>query len=570
MLGTKAAATSADRLKVILSHLPKKPGNIPFDFLGSKKSFEISPAPKGLESAITLLFTEDCLEFLVKLVETFDQKADEVLRQRVLRRCAVESGKLPEFVSKRPNKSKGWKIDSIPRRLVNRKLDLGDISPSRTDLLVNALNANVQGIQVDFDDGHCPSWRNQLQGLYNVFLAVRNQLPGTPALDKVPVMMLRPRAWNMMEHNVMINGREIPGPLLDFGVLIYHNGRIMADLDSGPFFYLSKVESASEARLWDQIFTWAENRLGLKFGTIKSCVLIENILATFEMESILYELRHHCIGLNCGIWDYSASIISLFGRRPEFVISDRVRYVNIDQLFLISYIKLLIKVCHKRGALATGGMAALVLDGDDSNNQESIIRRVCESKLKEIRLGLDGFMVHDLGLVTHINKLWNDNCPADNQLKVKLASFKKSAADLLKVPVGQVSLSALEHNISVATLFIEAWLRQSGTFTFRGAVEDSATAEISRSQVWQWIFHRVLLEDVEGTRVSRQLVFDLVDSFAQQLSASFNQVDKDRLLVAVKIFKELVTSRDPPIFITTYLNNHSCFLNACRQSNNGP
>lgn len=189
---------------------------------------------------------------------------------------------------------------------------------------------------MDFDDGHCPSWRNQLQGLHNVYLAVRHQLPGTPSLQDAPILMLRPRAWNMTEHNVMvdfyirkwnlsliltyliskINGREVPAPILDFGMLMFHNAEIMSKLDCGPFFYLSKVENAQEAKLWNDIFTWAEHKLDLRFGTVKSCVLIENILATFEMESILYELRHHCIGLNCGIWDYSASIISLFGCYP--------------------------------------------------------------------------------------------------------------------------------------------------------------------------------------------------------------------------------------------------------------
>jgi len=410
---------------------------------------------------------------------------------------------------------------------------------------------------VDFDDGHCPSWRNQLQGLHNVYLAVRHQLPGTPSLQDAPILMLRPRAWNMTEHNVMINGREVPAPILDFGMLMFHNAEIMSKLDCGPFFYLSKVENAQEAKLWNDIFTWAEHKLDLRFGTVKSCVLIENILATFEMESILYELRHHCIGLNCGIWDYSASIISLFGRQPEFVISDRTRYVNIDQLFLNSYIQLLVRVCHKRGALATGGMAALILDKNADHDR--IASQVCAAKLKEIQLGLDGFMIHDIHLVPAINQLWSQYCSTDNQLEKKLDHFERRAADLLKVPIGQVTLNALQHNIAVATLFIEAWLRGAGTFIYRGSIEDSATAEISRWQVWQWLYHQVTLEDAKCS-VTRRLVFDLVESFVDDIPIEDDR-HQDRLVAAMNIFKELVTARDPPIFLTTYLNNHSIFLN---------
>jgi len=544
----------AQRLKVILSHLPK-PVTSGQPTIKNIAGWEISPSPSGLEIASEHLFTEECIQFLISLVRKFESRVDEVFRHRVLNRCAIERGVVPNFSSHNSSNS-DWKIDPIPKRLTNRKLDLGDISPSCTALLSEALNTKVQGIQVDFDDGHCPSWRNQLQGLYNVYLAVRHKLPETCSLQDSPVLMLRPRAWNMTEHNVMIDGREVPAPLLDFGVLMYHNAEILSMLECGPYFYLSKVESTLEAKLWDDIFTWTEDHLDLQFGTIKSCVLIENVLAAFEMESILYELRHHCIGLNCGIWDYSASIISLFGRQPEFVISDRTRYVNIDQLFLNSYIQLLVRVCHKHGALATGGMAAQVVDKNTDQNE--IARQVCAAKLKEINLGLDGFMIHDVRLVPAINQLWDHHCSTDNQLEIELDHFERRAADLLKVPVGQVSLKALLHNIAVATLFIEAWLREAGTFIYQGSVEDSATAEISRWQVWQWLYHQVALEDTQR-HVTRRLVFDLVESFVESVPIQDDQ-HHDRLIAAMNIFKELVTARDPPIFFTTYLNNHSIFL----------
>nr|XP_014344193.1 PREDICTED: malate synthase-like [Latimeria chalumnae] len=416
---------------------------------------------------------------------------------------------------------------------------------------------------VDFDDGNCPTLSNQIKGIFNVYKAVRNQFPGAPPISKAPILMLRPRAWNMVEHAMMVNGKEVPGPLFDFGLLMYHTGRILFENESGPFFYLSKVESYLEARLWSQIFVWTETKLGLPLGSIKATVLIENILATFEMEEILYELKAHSAGLNCGIWDYCASFVNNFGHRPEFILPDRSKYVNMEKLFLKSYMELLVQTCHRRGALATGGMAALLLPKDKGTaDYQRVLATVTRLKLYEINAGVDGFMVYDFDLVEPMQKLFQEHTKGPNQLHILRADVVVTLQDLLSVPAGGVTLYGLKYNIGVGILFIEAWLRGQGHYHFRGQVEDSATAEISRSQVWQWIRHRVRLED-DGRMINRSLVQSQIKELEHELQECFKcstEREKERLCTATKMFLEIVQKRDFPPFITTYLNLDHTFL----------
>ncbi|KAK2182485.1 hypothetical protein NP493_351g03026 [Ridgeia piscesae] len=421
-------------------------------------------------------------------------------------------------------------------------------------------------IQTDFDDGHCPSWRNQLTGLYNVYRAVHNEIPDVPDISSAPVLMLRPRAWNMIEHNMMVSGKKVPGPLFDFGLLMYHNAQILVNCDSGPFFYLPKLEGYLEARLWNNVFTWTEQKLSLPSGCVKACVLIENVLASFELHEILYELRDHSAGLNCGIWDYSASFVNKLGTRPDFMLPDRNKYVSMDKHFLKSYMDLVIQTCHGHGALATGGMSALLLPSGDKLKYQEVMEKACSAKLKEIQAGADGYMVYDLGLVTPMQQLFREHTPGPNQLEVLREDVKVTAEDLLRMPPGGVTLGGLKHNIAVGILFIEAWLRGRGHFYFKGCVEDSATAEISRSQVWQWLRHRAPLEDASTpTVVTRRLVHQLIRELLQQMFLSVDHsftrnIDRCHLVTAAGIFEEVVTKRDFPEFITTYLYEEHAFL----------
>ncbi|XP_055607122.1 malate synthase-like isoform X2 [Uranotaenia lowii] len=405
------------------------------------KNIGIEKSPHRLEQAYDEIFTEGALQFLQDLCIEFDHQVEELLKCRLERNLSIRQGKWrPEF--KNTSEDLEWKVEDLPVRLRNRKLDLGDVSPANTAYFIDSLYAKVQGIQVDFDDGHCPTWRNTVQGLYNVTKVVHGALPGAPAdICSCPVLMLRPRAFNMIEHHCMVNGKEVIGPLFDFAILMFHNAKLMADLGVGPFFYLSKIEDPIETQLWNKIFTWTEHRLNLPKNSIKACVLIENILAAYQMEDVLYSLKEHAIGLNCGIWDYSASIIAKFGDHKDFLIPDRNKYVNMGQPFLRNYMQLLINVCHRRGALATGGMAAKLLPSGKGNGNltQEIIESVKLAKCVEIETGVDGFMVYDLRIVDSINELWNKKCSADNQIKLIPNVDHITASSLVKIPQATTS-----------------------------------------------------------------------------------------------------------------------------------
>ncbi|XP_069781460.1 malate synthase-like isoform X2 [Narcine bancroftii] len=531
-------------------------------------SVELEPPPATLKVEFQTLLTPEAIQFLAELVSMFDADIEEILQLRIVKKLDLNrQGGLPGFLphTSHIREDQSWKVQPVPQRLQNRHIDLGDVSPANTEHFTRALRSTAQGIQTDFDDGHCPNYFNQIQGLFNVYKAVHSQFPDIPHISKIPILMLRPRAWNMVEHNMLVNGKEVPGPVFDFGLLMYHCGRILFENECGPFFYLSKVESHGEARLWNKIFIWAQIKLGLPIGSIKATVLIENIFAAFEMEEILYELRDHSAGLNCGIWDYSASIVSKLGQRREFLLPDRSKYVNMEEMFLKSYMDLLVKTCHKRGALATGGMAALLLPQDpESSEYQRVLAIGKRFKLLEINAGLDGFMVFDLDLIEPMTKLFLEHTNGPNQLHILRQDVNVTPKDLLTLPSGGVTLHGLKYNIGVGILFIAAWLRGEGHFYFRGQVEDSATAEISRSQVWQWIRHKVKLEN-DNRVITRNLVQTLVKEMEAELQTVLHHStdsSKWQLTVASEIFLELVQKRDFPEFLTTYLNLEHTFLSA--------
>ncbi|XP_075902782.1 malate synthase-like [Nelusetta ayraudi] len=527
---------------------------------------ELSPPPTGLEAEYETLFTPEALLFVQELISLFDEEVDEVLRLRASRKAHLDlSGELPKFLKSTAHirLDPNWRVGPVPLRLRRRHVDVGDLAPCDTERFIQALQSPAQGLQVDFDDGNCPTFHNQIKGIHNVYKAAHNHIPNVPHISRAPVLMMRPRAWNMVEHNMMVEGKQAPGPLFDFGLLVFHCGRTLFANNSGPFFYLSKVENRLEAKLWNKIFVWTQQKLGLPLGSIKATVLIENVLAAFEMEEILFELREHSAGLNCGIWDYSASFVNKFGHRQAFLLPDRSKYVNMEKRFLRSYMDLLVQTCHRRGALATGGMAASLLPRDPlSDSHQRVLTTVTRLKLLEIQAGVDGFMVYDMNLIEPMQKLFQRFTEGDNQLHQLRTDVTVSHEDLLAMPLGGVTLFGLKYNIAVGVLFIDAWLTGKGHFFYRGQVEDSATAEISRSQVWQWIRHGAQLED-DQRPVSRELVVLLTSGVLRELSASCHSVRaKQRLHTAADVFLEVVLKRDFPAFITTYLNEEHTFLNA--------
>ncbi|KAG7461634.1 hypothetical protein MATL_G00193240 [Megalops atlanticus] len=539
------------------------------------REVELEPPPHGLEEAFQTLFNAKSLLFLAELATTFQTEVDKILNLRISRKVHLDlTGDLPGFSDDTAHirGDTAWRVLPVPERLQKRHVDIGDLAPCDTERFIQGLRSPAQGIQVDFDDGNCPTYHNQIKGIYNVYKAVHNQFHEAPPISQAPVLMLRPRAWNMVEQNMMVNGRQVPGPLFDFGLLMFHNATLLFENKSGPFFYLSKIESYLEARLWNSIFLWSEEKLGLPVGSIKATVLIENVLATFEMEEILYELRDHSAGLNCGIWDYSASFVNKFGHRSAFLLPDRSKYVNMEKLFLKSYMDLLVQTCHRRGALATGGMAALLLPRDKHSALYSkVLATVTRLKLLEIKAGVDGFMVYDLDLIEPMQQLFQQHTQGENQLTELRDDLTVTPANLLTMPAGGVTLYGLKYNIAVGVLFIEAWLTGKGHFFYKGQVEDSATAEISRSQVWQWIRHQVRLED-DG----RQVTSGLVKSLTQEVTQELREVlqcrtvrDVQRLLTATSMFLEVVQKSQFPEFLTTYLSQDHTFL-ASQAENPGP
>ncbi|CAB1325427.1 unnamed protein product [Coregonus sp. 'balchen'] len=476
---------------------------------------ELEPSPPGLEAEYRTIFTAGSLVFLQELVSTFDEEVDNILRLRISRKTHLDlSGDLPGFceVTAPVRSDPTWRVRPVPQRLQRRHVDVGDLAPCDTQRFIQALSSPAQGLQIDFDDGNCPTYHNQIKGIYNVYRAVHNQFPNAPKISQAPVLMLRPRAWNMVEHNMMVKGKEVPGPLCDFGLLMFHCGRLLFDSESGPFFYLSKVESYLEARLWNNIFLWTEQKLGLPVGSIKATVLIENVLSAFEMEEILYELKDHSAGLNC--------------HRGAFLLPDRSKYVNMEKLFLRSYMDLL---------------------------------------LLEIKAGVDGFMVYDLGLIEPMQKL---HTQGDNQMHQLRDDLAVTPDNLLCMPAGGVTLYGLKYNIAVGILFIDAWLKGKGHFFYRGQVEDSATAEISRSQVWQWIRHQTQLED-DGRVVTRGMVTELTQEVMGELTCCHTVREEQTLLTAAAMFLEVVQKRDFPEFLTTYLNLDHTFLSSQAKRHEG-
>lgn len=566
MAADKRLATISGHLQPRLSHGEKYRQSL-LDNLRQHGilDVELSGPPSCYEVEYQSLLTLDALIFIVELVRHFDSNAEQMLRYRSIRKLTLlDSGELPFFQPQSVEvRDKTWRVAPVPSRLQCRVVDIGDISPADTEMFMKALNSPACGIQTDLDDGHCPSWSNQLRGLYNIYQFVRGNLRGVPVMSDAPVIMFRPRAWNMFEFNMMVGGKVVPGALFDFGLHMFHNSKLMMKDGNGPFFYLPKLEGSNEVKLWNDIFVWTQQRLGLPQGSIKASVLIESIFCSFELDQILFELRHHSAGLNCGMWDYSASLISNFGHRADFILPDRKKYVSMDKQYLKSYMQLVIKTCHARGCHATGGMAPVVLPKDNPHLRQQITDKVCRAKLNEIKAGADGFLVFDPDLVQPLIQMWKTEVNSNNQLHVSRSELMVSRNDLLQLPRGGFTLQGLQDNITVGILFIDAWLRGQGVFVLNGAVEDSATAEISRSQIWQAIRHRCKLEG-DSLIVTKALVCGEIKRITDELVSqkAYNSVDTERLTMSAKILEELVLKRDFPQFITTYLYEHQAFRNS--------
>ncbi|MDB4950282.1 MAG: aceB [Gemmatimonadetes bacterium] len=447
------------------------------------------------------VLTPEALAFVVRLHRRFDGRRRELLAARTERQHAIDQGQVPDFPPETASvRAAEWKVAPCPADLQDRRVEI--TGPTDRKMVVNALNSGASCFMADFEDALSPTWLNVVEGQANLQDAIRRQIDfASPEgkeyklAEKTAVLIVRPRGWHLTEKHVLVDEEPISASLFDFGLFFFQNARELISRGSGPYFYLPKMENRLEARLWNDVFAFAQDELGIPRGTIRATVLIETILAAFEMDEILYELRDHAAGLNAGRWDYIFSVIKKFNRRGDFVLPDRAQ-VTMAVPFMRSYAELLVKTCHRRGAHAMGGMAAFIPSRKDAEVNRVALAKVREDKERETGQGFDGTWVAHPDLVPVAKEIFDrvlDGKP--NQKDVLREEVEARAEDLLSVGIadGKVTEAGVRLNVSVALQYVDAWLRGNGAVGINNLMEDAATAEISRAQLWQWIRHRAPL-----------------------------------------------------------------------------
>jgi malate synthase len=463
------------------------------------------PMKPGYEKVLT----PEAIGFAVELEREFGAERRRLLARRAAVQRRLDGGWKPDFLPETEAIRGGdWRVAPIPPDLQDRRVEI--TGPTDRKMVINALNCGANVFMADFEDANTPTWDNLIEGQANLREAVRRTItfddPQTgrhySLNGKTAVLFVRPRGWHLPEKHVLVDGEPMSGALFDFALFFFHNAKELVARGTGPYFYLPKLESHFEARLWNNVFRHAQARLGLPKGTVRATVLIETILAAFEMDEILYELRDHSAGLNCGRWDYIFSFIKKFAEDPNCVMPDRGQ-VTMTTHFLRSYSLLLIKTCHGREAHAMGGMAAQIPIRDDRAANEAAMEKVRADKMREAGDGHDGTWVAHPGLVTIAKEIFDREMPQPNQIARKRQDVHVTASDLLAVPKGTITEAGLRQNLNVGIGYIEAWLRGTGCVPLYNLMEDAATAEISRAQVWQWIRHGAQLDD--GRTIDRAL-----------------------------------------------------------------
>jgi malate synthase len=497
------------------------------------------------------VLTPEAIEFAVELEREFGAERRRLLARRAAVQRRLDAGWKPEFLPETKAIRDGdWRVAPIPRDLQDRRVEI--TGPTDRKMVINALNCGANVFMADFEDANTPTWDNLVEGQANLRDAVRRTItfddPQTgrhySLNGNTAVLFVRPRGWHLPEKHVLVDGEPMSGALFDFALFFFHNAKELAARGTGPYFYLPKLESHLEARLWNNVFLHAQSRLGLPKGTIRATVLIETIMAAFEMDEILWELRDHSAGLNCGRWDYIFSFIKKFAEDPNCVMPDRGQ-VTMTTHFLRSYSQLLIKTCHRREIHAMGGMAAQIPIRDDPAANEAAMAKVRADKEREAGDGHDGTWVAHPGLVAVAKEIFDREMPQPNQIARKRQDVQVTASDLLAVPEGTITEAGLRQNLNVGIGYIEAWLRGTGCVPLYNLMEDAATAEISRAQIWQWIRHGVQLDD--GRTIGRALCRNLLDEELAKLRAS-NKTGGYK--EAAELFSELTEAPDFPEFLT--------------------
>ncbi len=495
------------------------------------------------------ILTDEAIRFVAGLSRFAEGRRRQLIEARRVRQRAIDGGELPDFLPETASiRESGWKVGPIPADLQDRRVEI--TGPVDRKMIINALNSGASVFMADFEDSNSPTWDNNIDGQFNLRDAVRGGLsyvsPEGKRYEVGPapaVLFVRPRGWHLVEKHFLVDGAPVSGSLFDFGLFFFHNAQALLEKGSGPYFYLPKMESHLEARLWNDVFVFAQDRLGIPRGTIRATVLIETILAAFEMDEILYELRDHSAGLNCGRWDYIFSYIKKFRNRPDMVLPDRA-LVTMDRHFLNSYVQLLIETCHRRGIHAMGGMAAQIpIKGDPEANQRAL-DKVRADKLREVRAGHDGTWVAHPGLVPIAKAIFDEHMPEPNQLG-RRPEVRVAASDLLACPDGEITEKGLRWNIDVGIQYLEAWLRGSGCVPIYNLMEDAATAEICRAQVWQWVRHGASMSD--GRPVTATFVTEVIRETTNALS---ERNGRGEFETASRIYERMMTDAEFPEFLT--------------------
>jgi malate synthase len=466
------------------------------------------------------ILTPEAIDFLVTLHREFNPRRKQLLAARITRQAALDAGTLPNFLPETLSiRQENWTIAPLPADLRERRVEI--TGPVDRKMIINALNSGARVFMADFEDSTTPTWENLLDGQLNLRDAVRRTITYTDPttkknyalIDNPAVLFVRARGWHLEERHLLVDGEPMSGSLFDFGLYLFHNAAELLTRNSGPYFYLPKLESYLEARLWNDVFVRAQQLLNIPQGSIRATVLIETILATFEMDEILYELRNHSAGLNCGRWDYIFSFIKKFSADERLLFPDRSQ-ITMTSPFMRAYSRLTIKTCHRRNAPAIGGMSAFIPIKSDPTANDTAIAQVRADKEREATDGHDGTWVAHPGLVPVAKEVFDRIMPQPNQIAKQLPDFTATPAELLAIPTGTITYHGLKHNIAVGLGYLEAWMRGIGCVPLFNLMEDAATAEISRAQLWQWVHHHAILQDPEhaGQRVTAELCNQLLDA----------------------------------------------------------
>jgi malate synthase len=510
----------------------------------------LGPMKPGYEE----ILTPEAVAFVTELHQRFAARRFELLAKRVERQARIDAGELPHFLPETEHIRKGdWKVAPIPADLQDRRVEI--TGPVDRKMIINALNSGATMFMADLEDSNSPTWDNCIGGQINLRDAVRGDISfANPdgkqykLVSRPAVLWVRPRGWHLSERHIEFEGQAASGSLVDFGLFFFHNAKGAIAKGTGPYFYLPKMQSHLEARLWNDAFVFAQEYLGIPNGTIRATVLIETILGAFEMDEILYELKDHSAGLNCGRWDYIFSFIKTLRSHKQFVLPDRAQ-VTMDRDFLKAYVELLIQTCHKRGIHAMGGMAAQIPIKNDPVANDAAIAKVRADKLREVTAGHDGTWVAHPGLVPIAMEIFNEHMKTPNQIAVARPEVHITAEDMLRVHTGEVTEKGVRMNIDIGIQYIESWLRGNGCVPIYNLMEDAATAEISRTQVWQWAHHGAKLAD--GRTLTTAMVSAMIPEVLAQLKEQFGaRYDQGKFPLAAELFERMMAADSPAEFLT--------------------